>query len=183
MPNKFISSIVDVQRYRETYGLNKLVLDTNLLLLLLIGSFKIDSLTKCKCTQKYNSEDYKLLLQIISFFEKKIVITPHILAEFSNLSKIDIKDPQIVEYIAYVIEQLRGYQEQHTPLVELLNIDIVLLARFGFPDVGIIETAKTLNAFILTDDGNLSRHADRIGIANCYFQYIKNNAYQLSYGG
>lgn len=181
MPNNYISSIADIQCYRETFGLNKLVLDTNLLLLLLIGSFKIDSLAKCKCTQKYNGEDYKLLLQIISFFEKKIVITPHILAEFSNLSKIDIKDPQIVEYIAYVIEQLRGYQEQHAPLIELLNLDIALLARFGFPDIGIIETAKILNAFILTDDGNLSRHADSVGIANCYFQYVRNNSYELSY--
>ncbi len=175
-----MNSLADVQRYRETFGENKLVLDTNLLLLLLIGGFKIDSLAKCKCTEKYSQEDYELLLKIISFFEKQIIITPHILAEFSNLSKMDIRDPQIVEYITCVVEQLRGFQEKHSPLVELLSLDIALLARFGFPDMGIIETAKVLNACILTDDGNLSRHANSSGIANCFFQYIKNSEYQLS---
>ena len=170
-------SLEEISQYRATDGVyvNKLVLDTNLLLLLCIGSFKIESLSKLKCTARYSSEDYILLLKILDFFQKQIIITPHILAEFSNISKNDIKDSEIAQYLVHVVEKLKGFQEQHIPLVGLLILNVGLLARFGFPDIGIIEAAKILNAFILTDDGALSRHANDCQIPNCYFQNIRTS--------
>lgn len=159
----------DVRRYRETRGKKKLVLDTNLLLLLLIGSCDKNLLSRSACTQKYTSSDYDLLVTTLRFFNAEIVITPHILAEFSDFSRRDIKEPKIHYYLMTVVDRLKAYQEEHVPLERLLGVEIKILAMLGFPDMSIIEAAKKIDGVILTDDIGLSIYADSSRIANIRF--------------
>lgn len=169
-------TIADVRRYRETRGKKKLILDTNLLLLLLIGACDKSFLEKCTCTKKYTHEDYELLVKILRFFGSEIVITPHILAEFSDLSMRDIKEPKIHYYLATVIDKLKNYKEEHVSLERLLNTKVKILAMLGFPDMSIIEASKKIDAVILTDDMRLGLYANSCQIANIPFSAVSANS-------
>jgi hypothetical protein len=59
------------------------LIDSNLLLLLMIGAIDRDRITTFKRTQKYSSDDFELLQQLVSKFSK-IVTTPQILTEVST---------------------------------------------------------------------------------------------------
>ena len=67
------------------------VVDTNLMLLLVVGLTDRDYVSKHKCLQDYSLYDYDMLRVLIAEFSD-IVVVPHILAEISNLSR-QIGDP------------------------------------------------------------------------------------------
>jgi hypothetical protein len=68
-------------RYRST----GILLDTNLLLLYLIGLLDPDRIELFKRTEKFSYEDFQILLRIMRPF--KIIRTlPHVLAEVNSLS-------------------------------------------------------------------------------------------------
>lgn len=69
-----------VGRYRE----RGLLIDTNLLLLLLIGSFDPTWIAKFKRTRVFTIEDFRAL-DVLSRQFSRIVVTPNILTEASNL--------------------------------------------------------------------------------------------------
>ena len=166
-----------VRSYRETRGKRKLILDTNLLLLLLIGACDKNFLQSCNCTRKYTGDGYDLLLKILRFFESEIIITPHVLAEFSNFFMRDIKEPKIHYYLTTVIDRLKNYKEEHISLERLLCTKVSILVLLGFPDMSIIEAAKKIDGVILTDDISLSLYADSCQIANIRFGAVSANEF------
>lgn len=168
-------NLKDIRRYREKNGKKKLVLDTNLFVLLFIGGYDNNFLNQCTCTQKYSKNDYDLLLKIFQYFDSEIIITPHILAEISNLSRRDIKEPNIANYFETIVDRLKNCKEEHVSLDRLLGLDIKILTRFGFPDMSVIEAAKKMDAVILTDEYALSGHATSSGLANIRFGTISAN--------
>jgi hypothetical protein len=166
--------IEDVKKYRLTRGKKKLILDTNLLFLFLVGACDESFLPKCECTQKYTVNDYKLLLEIFRYFESDIVITPHILAEFSNISIRDIKEPKIHYYLQTVLNRLKSYKEEQVSLERLIRVKVNILALYGFTDMSIIEGAKKINAVILTDDMGLGLYADTCKIPSIKFGALRS---------
>ncbi|MGD1003654.1 MAG: hypothetical protein ABR884_03725 [Minisyncoccia bacterium] len=163
----------EVRAYREAKGKKKLILDTNLLLLLLIGVCDKNLLSKYACTEKYTINDYSLLLKILRFFESDIVITPHILAEFSNLVRRDIKEPKMHYYLATIMDKLKSYQEEYIPLDRLLGMGVRVIVLFGFPDMSIIEAARNINAVILTHDIRLGEYANASGLPSISFGAVQ----------
>ena len=66
---------------------NGLLVDTNLLLLHLIGRTNKNRILKFKRTQAYTIEDFELLERFIAEF-KILITTPHVLTEVSNLGDL-----------------------------------------------------------------------------------------------
>lgn len=165
----------NVRNYRETRGKKKLILDTNLLLLLLIGACDKNFLRGCDCTKKYTDNDHDLLLKMLRFFESEVVITPHILAEFSNLLRRDIKEPKLHYCLTTIMDRLKNYKEEHISLERLLGTKVSILILLGFSDMSIIEAAKKIDAVILTDDIGLSVYADSSQIPNIRFGAVSAN--------
>jgi hypothetical protein len=64
---------------------NGLFLDSNLLLLLLIGAVERGLVIRFKRTRVFLQEDYDLLCDVVAQFTR-VVTTPHVLAEVSNLA-------------------------------------------------------------------------------------------------
>lgn len=62
------------------------VIDTNLLVLLVVGSASRSYIRKHKRLSDYTSEDFDMLSLILSEFSE-IVFLPHILAEVSNIAR------------------------------------------------------------------------------------------------
>ena len=70
-----------LQRYRG----KGVLLDTNILLLYFVGAFNPEEIPRFKRTKMFTVEDHDTLVGILGYFEK-IVTTPNILTEVSNLS-------------------------------------------------------------------------------------------------
>ena len=64
---------------------NGILIDTNLLILLLVGSYNEDMILSFKRTKNYTVEDYRYLKLFIAGFEKHFY-TPNILTEITNLT-------------------------------------------------------------------------------------------------
>lgn len=172
-------TLESVRVYRERGTKKKLILDTNLLLLLLIGAHNKALLKDCQSTKNYTADDYDLLLQVLLYFQTEIVITPHILAEFSDFSRRDIKEPQIQQYLMMVRDKLKTYHEEHVSLPQLLETNLRVLVTLGFPDISIIEAAKRVGAVILTDDIGLGEYANESRIPSVKFGAVRAD-YTLS---
>ena len=64
--------------------MRQIILDSNLLVLLIVGLTDPKLIYKHKRTKSYEKEDFELLVNILSNYDQ-VVVTPHILTETSNL--------------------------------------------------------------------------------------------------
>ncbi len=76
-----------VRRLLLQYKSSGLLIDTNILLLFFVGSFDKLWIERFKGTRdRYSVEDFDLFVRFLKRFDR-IVTTPHILSEVSNLSR------------------------------------------------------------------------------------------------
>ncbi|MDO8620963.1 MAG: hypothetical protein Q7R31_01645 [Candidatus Levybacteria bacterium] len=154
----------------------KLVLDTNLLILYLLGSYRPDMINSCNYTSKYNKDDFTLLKTYINM-QSAIHITPHILAELSNQSFF-LKEPGLSEYFEIIIAKLNKMNDDYISLPDLLkNTD--LLPKIGFTDVSIYELAKKQNYVVLTDDFSLHQILSSRGLNTLSFAHIQGGVWDI----
>jgi hypothetical protein len=96
------------------------IIDTNLLLLLIVGSASVSFIEKHKrLIGTYNKDDFSILGAIISEFSE-IVSIPHVLAEVSNLAR-QIDDPA------------------RTLIMEKLKVFISTTLEFAIPSLNGVE--------------------------------------------
>lgn len=131
----------------ETYIGKPIIVDTNLLLLYLIGSFNKDLIRKHKRLSNYNEKDFIFVKNVIKK-SPLIFTTPHILAEVSNI--IDIDDPKFSRYFTKFVKMLTLLSEFYSRKEDLINDWI--FETLGLTDSAIINAAKTNKLVILTDD-------------------------------
>ena len=75
------------EHYQKIFSRNRqrgIILDANLLLLIVVGDIGEDRIRSFKRTRKYEPEDYRLVKSIVSFFPR-VIVTPNVLTEVSNL--------------------------------------------------------------------------------------------------
>lgn len=65
-----------LKRIIQVYSLKGLLIDTNLLLLYIIGSFNIELIGRFKRTAQFTTDDFDIVSDFLSLFVKKIT-TPH----------------------------------------------------------------------------------------------------------
>lgn len=169
-------NIEEIKKYIVRDRPKGLIIDTNLLILFLIGKFEVEFIEKCKltCNNCYSRDDYDLLCQIIKLF-KKVIITPHIIAEISNLSRNAIKDEKLVNYLKVFIEFLKtpSLEERSISLESFFGIKINYISSFGFTDMAIHELSKNNNFAIITDDSPFYQFSNG-KTPTIKFQHIKN---------
>jgi len=165
----------DIKRYIIRDRPEGLIIDTNLLILFLIGKFEVEFIDKCKLTcNNYSRDDYNLLCQIIKLF-KKVIITPHVITEISNLSRKAIIDEKLINYFKIFIEFLKtpSLEERNISLETFFGIKINYISSFGFTDMAIYELSKNNNFAIITDDGPFYQFSSD-KTPTIKFQHIKN---------
>lgn len=130
--------------------LKPVLIDTNLLLLYLVGLFSEEAISQSKRLSSYNINDYRLLKSFLDGLPK-ILITTNIATEISNL--IDFKGDSLKRFYAIfdIFLQL--------PQVEKIHLESKLISSrndfsiYGLTDAGINSLAKKY--LILTDDSRL----------------------------
>lgn len=126
-----------------------LLLDTNILLLRTIHQFGADVARQRKVQPTWFDHHAFALLQRIESTAPRIVTTPHVLAETSNLLKGYLSDRYLQSARVSLLEQVVEFRESHARLV-LAKDRPDVLARFGIADWGLFWFASRYT--ILTID-------------------------------
>lgn len=90
------------------YGRRGLVIDSNLLILLLVGMTAKQSISSFKRTRMYSPEDFDLLVDFTKPFNK--LTTPNILTEVSNLTSY-FRNKENVRYSKSFENILKRFKE------------------------------------------------------------------------
>jgi hypothetical protein len=77
--------MIQIDRMTALQRGGRILLDSNLLLLLTVGSFERSLIARYKRTQMFSGSEYDLLVTIAESYTT-LVTTPHILTEVSNLA-------------------------------------------------------------------------------------------------
>jgi len=125
-----------------------IIIDTNLMLVYIVGIYDPDYISQFKRTNKYDIEDFKYIHSVLSYFRKHIT-TPHIITELSNLS-MKIQDNRLVAYFSVFEKLLKEMDEEYINKDEVLGLP--LLPKLGITDLTIIEAAKRFKYLVFTDD-------------------------------
>lgn len=151
-----------------------LLLDTNLLLLLFIGCKDTSLIPKARTLSAFEEGDYDLLEDVInknSF--NRLVTTPHIMTEVSNLLGKERND--IREIGREAMSEFLSKCDEHTDSSAILVAD-PQFNRLGITDVA-IAIASRLPAFVLTADLALYLHISSSGLQAENFNHIRQGSW------
>ena len=151
-----------------------LLLDTNLLLLYLIGGKDPKLLESARRLNAYIEEDFYLLIRFIELNGfSRLVSTPHILTEASNLIGLErdllrtLGRDAIKEYVQHCNEISHD---------ACMLVDEPEFTRLGLTDVA-ISLASRLPAFELTADLPLYLHLSNEGVEVENFNHIRQGSW------
>lgn len=160
--------MIEISALLARYYTKGILIDTNILLLYLVGRVNRERIPRFKRTAQFIPEDYDLLLQLVNNFQK-IITTPSILTEVNSLAN-QIGEPersQCLNIFAWLISQI---DEEYLKSSIIVNSDI--FSRFGLTDCGITSIAKN-KYLVLTDDLKLSLYLKAIGIDTINFNNLR----------
>lgn len=127
------------------YASKGLIIDTNVLLLYIFGSFDIDKIEKWEKTNMFTPKDFQILLKIVEQFHC-ILLTPQITAELTNFLPA-INNRRYGDYSEVLKEIIIALKEKYTHKDTLIASEF--LPKFGFTDISIFELA-TQGYMVLT---------------------------------
>jgi len=127
------------------------VIDTNLLLLLLVGIYDKNLINDFKRTQKYDIDDFERLILIVSYCENRIYTTPNILTEITNLSDGINKDNKFFAFIHKFLEQ---FMEVANSSHSIISNNLKIFLKLGLADASIADISSE-KILVLTDDLDL----------------------------
>ena len=152
-----------VARYRDRGA----IVDTSLLLLFLIGSYRVDLIRRFKRTQRYFPDDFDLLTEFLSEF-RQLVVTPHILTEVSNWAmQLPRGSPECLQTLAGLVQT---WEERFLEARELTGLP-------DFPDLGLTDAGIGRLAMgtylVVTDDLPLFARLQSRGIDAVNFTHLR----------
>ena len=155
----------------DKYKTKGILIDANLALLYLVGSFDLRLVGDGKYNKlsKYNEEDYRLLLRLKNVF-KKAVTTPHVLTEVSNLTN-DLPEKTKSACLNKFYETFVEIDELTIP-----SMDAAQRPEFNF--LGLTDSALALVSgrfLIVTDDARLVQKMSESGLEALNFSHLRRH--------
>jgi predicted nucleic acid-binding protein len=142
-----------------------LLLDTNVLMLLLIGRWDRASIPTFRRTSTFTPADFDLLERTLSRYPRRVT-TPAVLAEVSNLM-----GNAFHEKVAGTVVQVCGtFIERWVPKDQVFADEE--FARLGFADASILAAADA-DTVVLTEDVHLYLAALRRGFLAVNFSHLR----------
>ena len=153
----------------QQYKQKGILVDTNILLLLFVGTVNPNRIEQFKRTQQFNKEDYQLLSAILKDFSK-IVVTPNILTEVNSFINL-LSDPERSECLNALTQAVNRLDESY--IKSKVATQVEKFATFGLTDCGIIHLARRDSYLVFTDDARLAAYLQKIGIDAINFNNIR----------
>lgn len=160
-----------LQHHRE----DGVLLDTNVLLLWLMAQLQ-SGLIGGKRLEKYTLDDALLLANFVRQF-KRVLTTPHILTETSNLAAQILSGRLKAEFFerVYPLFCLQTDLAFHTCPTDAKTVDANTFLRLGFTDAN-LAAAVNANRLLLTDDLDLHLAALAKSAASINFTHMREAA-------
>ncbi len=154
------------------YKTKGLLIDTNLLLLYVVGMYDPDRIQIFKRTMAFTVDEFLLLATIFESFDK-VITTPNVLTEVSNLSGQLPKNLHSYFYSDFAA-RIPVLAERYTASGTISAS--AHFNKFGLTDSGIVDTVKD-SYLVLTDDLMLFGYLQNFGIDAINFNHIRQLAW------
>lgn len=145
-----------------------LLIDTNLLLVLLVGSQNRQQVARFKRTSAYTAGDYDLLATYVGGFAE-MVVTPNVLTEVSNLLG-QLREPFRSRTLGGLAQLAQNNEERYVPSRRI--VEEVDFRRLGLTDISILMAAGN-DVTILTDDLELYLKLAGLGLHVVNFHHLR----------
>ena len=154
-----------VQKYKDT----GVVYDTNILLLYFCGLHDQRLVTSFGRLSKFTNGDFQILCQAAVLF-RRLVTTPHILSEVSNL--LDDVDGKLKEAAyATFAKQLTVVDEVYLRATDIAQADC--FGKLGLADSG-IRMLSARRFLVLTEDFPLLSRLQSLGMDALNFNHLRS---------
>jgi rRNA-processing protein FCF1 len=158
-----------IQHLLEKNRNTGVLVDTNILLLYLVGTFiRPEEVPKFKRTCQFVPEDFHTLRRLLRYFQK-VITTPNVLTEISNLSG-QLPDRLKRDYFPRLGIEIASFEEHYLPSADIAEAQE--FAAFGLTDAGIVSLASR-KFLVLTDDWRLAQYLEKKGIDVLNFNHIR----------
>jgi rRNA-processing protein FCF1 len=154
-----------ISRHRQ----RGILVDTNLLLLYFIGLFNPSHIQRFKRTNQFTPEDHNTLARVLEPFKGKVMTTPNVLTEVSNLSG-QLGEPMRSAYFEMFSRWLCLLDERYT--ASSLSAQAEHFVSLGLTDAGILGLA-TSGLLVLTEDFRLAQRLQKIGADVINFNHLR----------
>lgn len=123
------------------------LIDTNLFVLLVVGSVNKNYISSHKRTNDYTIEDYDVLMNNLNNYQE-LWVTSHCLAEVSNLLKQTDgkKKVELLEGLKFICLKANESHLRHTTIINDENY-----FRLGIADTGIVQKSKRVTCTFTVD--------------------------------
>jgi len=158
----------DIPSLLIKYASSGILLDTNILLVYVLGRFDADRIEKFKRTNTFTKKDFQFLEEFVKPFHR-IVATPHVLTEVSNLAA-NLTDPQREMCFKSFRDDISEFHEMSDAADTIA--DCPIFARLGLTDAAILIAAKQ-KYLVLTDDLQLYNELWSNGVETINFNHIR----------
>ncbi|SPE35795.1 conserved hypothetical protein [Candidatus Sulfopaludibacter sp. SbA6] len=152
-----------------------LLIDTNLLVLFVVGKVNPRRIENFKRTNKYNKGDYQLLLRVMDRFTPLYTLA-HVMAEVGNLTGLTgrelLQARQVLKETLAVLREPAMASER--------AVQNKLYERLGLVDAAIATLARENKCAVLTDDFDLYNALSREGIVVHKFSHLQASSWGLS---
>jgi len=141
--------VLDVVGLIEKHRTNGLLIDTNLLVLFLVGKTNKSRILSFKRTQAYTLEDFEVLERLVDQF-RTLITTPHVLTEVSNLASLYGEELTALRLkFRLLVEQMKEFRDESQFVVGDSSFN-----RLGLTDAAIARISRH-SLLVLTDDLDL----------------------------
>jgi hypothetical protein len=139
------------------YRSKGVLLDTNLMVLLAVGSYKRERISSFKRTDKYTPRDFTLVIWLLEQFQQRIT-TPHILTEADNLTR-QLPENEHAAIAVIMAPLIDAFFEIRRPSADAARHP--RYADLGLADCMTITAAE--DVLVITDDFRLARILTHLG--------------------
>lgn len=159
--------MLDAAAMIEKHRAKGVLVDTNLLVLYLVGTINRRRILNFKRTGDFTNEDYDLLVRLIGWFGK-LVATPHVLGQVSDLTDLSGSELTVVrELFRRLVEEI---EERYDPSRSLV-------ADPAFESLGLTDAAVAAvcsrGVLVLTTDLGLPLALQERNIDALNFNHIR----------
>jgi predicted nucleic acid-binding protein len=161
--------MADLDAFDRNARANGLLIDTNLLVLLVVGSVSRERIARYKRTTAYSPADWDLLTGILEQISRRYTL-PHVLAEVSALT--DLKGPELEVARAILLRLIGELHELKIPSADACATPLYM--RLGLTDAAIAEAARVHHCSVLTNDAGLYAALADEGSSVALFNHLRD---------
>jgi predicted nucleic acid-binding protein len=154
-------------------GRTGLLIDSNLLVLYMVGTVNRDRIQKFKRTQRYSESDYALLVDFLGRFRLLFTVA-HVMAEVSNLIDLSGQERSLARSI--LAKTINTMQEPHVSSLQAANEKP--FEELGLVDSAIFLVAREQGCTVLTDDVALYLALEAEGLPVVNFTHLREQSWE-----